>query len=99
MIYGISQEGAARCAEPAKFRLIVGLLFALQAPVIDFFAIKAPVAADAEGGQLTLSEQAIDGAGMHLQIIGKIPHGQGWGGRQNSLHGFTPLPFDAKLRQ
>jgi hypothetical protein len=41
-------------------------------PLFDRGAIKTPVAADAETGETSLAEQAIDRGGMHAKMIGQL---------------------------
>jgi len=42
--------------------------FGLSGPLIDRFTIEAPVATQLEGGQLSLSQKAINRRGMYAQI-------------------------------
>ena len=43
--------------------------------MVDGFAAEAPVGADPESGKLALSEQAVDGRGMHAEVPGELADG------------------------
>src|SRR5215471_16144515 len=50
-------------------------LLSASPPVVDAFSIKAPIAADSEGGDLSFSQQAIDRTRMDVQIFRHFRHG------------------------
>jgi hypothetical protein len=66
--------------EWARLRLVPAHRFvgwphvALEAPLVDYLGIKAPVGTDSESRQLASAQKLVNGGRMDPEVSGKLPH-------------------------